>query len=443
MDKVKKVSSPGQKLARKVSKRLTLGGFSSSSTEQWFSAETKSVDLFSGLIKGRQFVAYKCKDELREKVEDLVIQGGSSRAAVVNEEALFKMLQEFEHVVKKNIFALVEETLTSEETNPYFTFLNVINERKNCDDIRFQAEIDDRDQKISAGIIQLEKLQEENTQLRSRLHELRTQLEKFRPYLDGAEGKLNWEALIKGARKFTIKDASSFTIEELKNSLREHELLISQMIAELAAMKSAEILSEDSLKEACDRIVVLEQEQEKSYLFYQEWEATKTELLAKMQRSSIDFEKVSFRNLTLARENQALNEVLEIQKQKGLETDQQLEQSSQLVSKLSCELEQNKEQLSALRESLVTEKIKTNAILILNASTALVPGQAYGRIVKAFEASLLASRILNYPEKESYQWLFLGMICSASVLYNSYRFVNYASHYLVRFIKSDRQKENI
>lgn len=159
----------------------------------------------------------------------------------------------------------------------------------------------------------------------------------------------------------------------------------------------------DDLSKLSNSIEIIQQEKENSYQLYQESEITNAKLIAAIESNSEKFIQTTLENTEISNNNLFLKKDLEAQTLANSQLRVSTESSVQNAKELQLKLQKSKKELVTLQESFFTEKLKTNVILLLNVSTSLVPGQTYGRFVKTFQASVLASRVIKSPAKESNQ----------------------------------------
>lgn len=361
----------------------------------------------------------------KEELGLLINQGFNGYQSEVNEEQLHIFLKSIEFSIKQRLSDKINYFLKSEE-NKYLMLFDLLNEKNNEEKIKLQTKIEEKDFFIEGGFNELRKLEKENLQLKSRVDELREQLEKFKPYLNG-KNNLNWNELLdnKNNRQLLIKDMSSLTIEDFKRVINEQENLIFQILDEITSLKMNEVIFNDDKRELIDQVEILKQEEKNSYELYKSWETAKKNLLKRVENNGKYFEQAVIKNLDLSQKNLSLESDLNNLKLKNLEFENHLTQLDQKIEELTLDIEERDKKISDLQKNHFLEKIKLNTILTLNVSASLIPSSIYRKFVKTVEASILASRIFNSPEKESCYWIMLATFSVLSITYSLYSIIKF------------------
>lgn len=433
---LRRSSLPEDNVASEALLRLRSSIFAIAHSKKCFTATDKTTEILFGTVKGRKITNYQANfkdaDFNERDIESLVTQGSIKSEAHVDMRNLFELCEKYEHGTKMEIFAAVTEVLASKDTNPYIAFIEAVEAEKTHDRIIYSAEIDRLKVALNAAFAELKKQDKIISQQENRIDQLKAELEKFKPYLDGSSGNLDWDALVRNSNKLFIQDTSSLTIKELKNLLEERELLIGERTRQLIAMQIELVTLGDDLNKALNSIEIIQQEKENSYQSYRQLEIANENLITEINIHSEKFIETTLKSSEIANENLVLKSSLISQK---LEDAKEIAFANQRIYDLQLELQKNKDNFLMLQESHFIERIKTNVILVLNVSTSVVPGQTYSRIVKTFETSMLASRALNSPVEESKQWMILTFLCIGSIIYNIYKITDFFYHYLLNFWK--------
>jgi hypothetical protein len=359
----------------------------------------------------------------KEDLSLLIDQGFNGYQSEINEEQLHIFLKKIEFSIKQELSDKINCFLKSRE-NRYLILFDLLSEKNDRERIKLQTKIEEKDFFIEGVFNELEKLERENSQLKSRVDELREQIEKFKPYLNG-KSNLNWSELLesKNSRQLLIKDMSSLTIEDFEKVIHEQENLIFQILNEIASLKMNEIIFEDDKKELIDQVEILKQEKKDNHKLYESWETAKKNLLKKVENNGKYFEQAVIEKLNLFQEKLQLEDNLKLLEGDLRSRILELEKLDQKIKKLNFDIEEKNKKISELQKNNFFERIKLNAILTLNASASLIPSSLYKNFVKTVDYSILALRMFNSSEKELCYWIILATLSILSIIYSLYAII--------------------
>jgi hypothetical protein len=383
--------------------------------------ENKKSSYFFGAFPVNSEV-FKSKFS-KEDLNLLIDQGFNGYQSEINEEQLHIFLKKIEFSVKQKLSDKINYFLKSRE-NRYLILFDLLSEKNDRERIKLQTEIEEKDFFIEGGFNELKKLEKENSQLKSRVDELREQIEKFKPYLNG-KSNLNWSELLdsKNSRQLLIKDMSSLTIEDFEKVIHEQESLIFQILDEITSLKMNEIIFEDDKKELISQVEILKQEKKNNHKLYESWETAKKNLLKRVENNGKYFEQAAIENSNLFQEKLRLENDLKLSKSdlnclrlRILE----LEKLDQKIKELNFDIEEKNKKISELQKNNFLERIKLNAILTLNVSASLIPSSLYKKFVKTVDSSILALRMFSSSEKELCYWIILATLSILSIIYSLY-----------------------